>query len=207
MHIQFFFQDASSSFQAVNPNYPITTNAEVMPVATSQQFVIPTSSCVPAAPPLGMMPLNSDQDPPPPSFSLPVAQSSHMNPLQGSPAREEGEVPESELDPDTRRRLLILQHGQDTRDLEPPIPDGPPSEVSAQPVQSHGNWIPVEGEMIPRNLNMVSTGFHLESDAVHHNEKQLQQSSYFTGRGNPVSSDRYNYQNQRYPSHVSDHEF
>ncbi|XP_024536325.1 RNA polymerase II C-terminal domain phosphatase-like 1 isoform X1 [Selaginella moellendorffii] len=26
---------------------------------------------------------------------------------------EEGEVPESELDPDTRRRLLILQHGQD----------------------------------------------------------------------------------------------
>ncbi|KAL0398639.1 UNVERIFIED_CONTAM: RNA polymerase II C-terminal domain phosphatase-like 1 [Sesamum radiatum] len=36
--------------------------------------------------------------------------------LQSSPAREEGEVPESELDPDTRRRLLILQHGQDMRE-------------------------------------------------------------------------------------------
>ncbi|KAJ0974429.1 hypothetical protein J5N97_016394 [Dioscorea zingiberensis] len=33
---------------------------------------------------------------------------------QGSGIAEEGEVPESEMDPNTRRRLLILQHGQDT---------------------------------------------------------------------------------------------
>lgn len=39
--------------------------------------------------------------------------------LHSSPAREEGEVPESELDPDTRRRLLILQHGQDMRESLP----------------------------------------------------------------------------------------
>lgn len=31
----------------------------------------------------------------------------------GSLAREDGEVPETDIDPDTRRRLLILQHGQD----------------------------------------------------------------------------------------------
>jgi hypothetical protein len=31
--------------------------------------------------------------------------------IQGSPGREEGEVPETDIDPDTRRRLLILQHG------------------------------------------------------------------------------------------------
>ncbi|KAF5180249.1 Rna polymerase ii c-terminal domain phosphatase-like [Thalictrum thalictroides] len=56
--------------------------------------------------------------------------------LQCSPAREEGEVPESELDPDTRRRLLILQHGQDTRDQtssEPPVPVRPPIPVSIPP--------------------------------------------------------------------------
>jgi hypothetical protein len=31
----------------------------------------------------------------------------------GPLAREDGEVPETDIDPDTRRRLLILQHGQD----------------------------------------------------------------------------------------------
>ncbi|GLJ20848.1 hypothetical protein SUGI_0380140 [Cryptomeria japonica] len=44
----------------------------------------------------------------------------------GSPGREEGEIPESECDPNMRRRLLILQHGQDPgqRDFnsyEPPL--------------------------------------------------------------------------------------
>ncbi|TVU15110.1 hypothetical protein EJB05_38612 [Eragrostis curvula] len=194
-------KEASSSFQAVNSNYPTTTNVDVMSVATNQQFVTPTSSAAPVAPPLGMMPLNNDQGPPPPSFSLSVAQSSHVDPLQGSPAREEGEVPESELDPDTRRRLLILQHGQDMRDPDPPIPVGPPAQASVQPVQSQGNWVSVEDEMNPRNLNTASTGLHLESDAVHYDKKQLQHPSYLPGRDNPITSDGYNYENQRYPSH------
>ncbi|KAJ3680335.1 hypothetical protein LUZ60_016613 [Juncus effusus] len=47
--------------------------------------------------------------------------------------REEGEVQESELDPDTRRRLLILQHGQDTRDSSPPFPPPPPPVGPAPP--------------------------------------------------------------------------
>jgi RNA polymerase II C-terminal domain phosphatase-like 1/2 len=44
-----------------------------------------------------------------PTFQRPLASTI----IQGSVAREEGEVPETDIDPDTRRRLLILQHGQD----------------------------------------------------------------------------------------------
>jgi RNA polymerase II C-terminal domain phosphatase-like 1/2 len=76
---------------------------------------------------------------------------------QASPAREEGEVPESELDPDTRRRLLILQHGQDTRDSslsnETQFPIRPPSLPPAVPVPPpmppRGNWFPMDEEMRP----------------------------------------------------------
>ncbi|XP_022845674.1 RNA polymerase II C-terminal domain phosphatase-like 1 isoform X3 [Olea europaea var. sylvestris] len=77
--------------------------------------------------------------------------------LQNSPAREEGEVPESELDPDTRRRLLILQHGQDSRDhasVEPQFPAQPPMQVSVPRVPACG-WFPIEEEMSPRQLNRV----------------------------------------------------
>ncbi|XP_021858295.2 RNA polymerase II C-terminal domain phosphatase-like 1 isoform X2 [Spinacia oleracea] len=66
--------------------------------------------------------------------------------LHSSPAREEGEVPESELDPDTRRRLLILQHGQDMREglpNEPPFPGRPPVQA---PVAGPGSGpVPVPG--------------------------------------------------------------
>ncbi|KAI4312128.1 hypothetical protein MLD38_036976 [Melastoma candidum] len=68
-----------------------------------------------------------------------------------SPAREEGEVPESELDPDTRRRLLILQHGQDMREppSEPPFPTRSPAQVPPPRVQTRGNWFPPEEEISP----------------------------------------------------------
>lgn len=177
-----------------------------MSVAANQHFVTLISSSTPVAPPLGM-PLNNDQDPQPPPLRWPVDQSGDVDPSQGSPAREEGEVPESELDLDTRRRLLILQHGQDTRDPAPPFPDGPPAQVSVPPVQSHENWFCLEDEMNPRNLNKVSTELHLESDSVPYDKKQLQHTSYIPIGNNPMSYDRYNYQNQRYHSQVSDHLF
>uniref|UniRef100_A0A1S3XLW3 protein-serine/threonine phosphatase n=1 Tax=Nicotiana tabacum TaxID=4097 RepID=A0A1S3XLW3_TOBAC len=97
--------------------------------------------------------------------------------LQSSPAREEGEVPESELDPDTRRRLLILQHGQDTRDQvssEPQFPMGTPLQVSVPPrVQPHG-WFPVEEEMSPRQLNraLPPKEFPLNSESMHINKNR-----------------------------------
>lgn len=78
--------------------------------------------------------------------------------LRSSPAREEGEVPESELDPDTRRRLLILQHGQDMRQNHPSeskFPAHPPMQVSVPRAQPHG-WFPVEEDMSPRQVNRVA---------------------------------------------------
>ncbi|KAH9626987.1 hypothetical protein KSS87_017838 [Heliosperma pusillum] len=68
--------------------------------------------------------------------------------LHNSPAREEGEVPESELDPDTRRRLLILQHGHDFREN---IPNEAPFPVRS-PVQA-----PVAGHM-PGPLPLAGPG-------------------------------------------------
>jgi RNA polymerase II C-terminal domain phosphatase-like 1/2 len=193
-----YFQEASSTGSAVNP----TTASFVMPVAPGQNFI--PSSAVPFAQPLGMMPLSNSQVPPPP-FSQPVAQPGLLDPLQGSPAREEGEVPESELDPDTRRRLLILQHGQDTRDPTPPLPAAPAVQVPVPPVQPHGNWFPVDDGMKPNNLNRESAGFPSESDTMNYDKKQPPHPSYFHGGdNNPLSSDRFSYQNQRFTSQVGD---
>lgn len=186
---------------------PITTNVDLVSVAASQHSITPISSYTPVAPPLGVMPSNNDQDPQPLSLSWPVAQSVHVDPSQGSPSREEGEVPESELDPDTRRRLLILQHGHDTRDPAPSFSAEPPAQVSVPPVQCHGNWFSLDDEMNPRNLSRVSKEFHLESDSVHYDRKQLQHTSCIPIEDNSISYDRYRYQNQRYPFQVSDHLF
>ncbi|KAG8060118.1 hypothetical protein GUJ93_ZPchr0002g24983 [Zizania palustris] len=165
-------KEASGNVQALNP----AAANFVMPVLTGQNF---SSSVAPVAPPVGMVPLSNTQGPPA-SFSQPVAQLSLSDPLQGSPAREEGEVPESELDPDTRRRLLILQHGQDTRDPTPPLPVIPPAQAS---------------------------GFPLESETMHYDKKQPPQ-PFFHGGENPISSNRFSYQNQRFssqPPHTEDH--
>ncbi|TVU03007.1 hypothetical protein EJB05_51471 [Eragrostis curvula] len=175
-------KEASGNVQALHP-----TGANfVMPVAPAQNFV--SSSVAPLAPPLGVMPPPFNQ----PGFS---------DPLQGSPAREEGEVPESELDPDTRRRLLILQHGQDTRDPTPPLPVIPPVQVPVPPAQPHGNWFPAEDGMNPSNLNRGSAGFSLESDTMLYETKQPPP-SFFPGGDNTMSSDRFGYQNQRFPSQL-----
>uniref|UniRef100_A0A0D9YVH4 protein-serine/threonine phosphatase n=1 Tax=Oryza glumipatula TaxID=40148 RepID=A0A0D9YVH4_9ORYZ len=193
-------KEASGNAQA----FTTTAANFVMPVLPGQNFV--SSSVAPVAPSLGMVPLSNNQGPPPP-FTQPVAQLSLSDPLQGSPAREEGEVPESELDPDTRRRLLILQHGQDTRDPTPPLPAVPPVQVPVPPVQPHGNWFPVEDGMNPNNLNRGSAGFPLESETMHYDKKQPPH-PFFHGGENPISSDRFSYQNQRYPSqlpHSEDH--
>ncbi|KZV57582.1 RNA polymerase II C-terminal domain phosphatase-like 1 [Dorcoceras hygrometricum] len=74
------------------------------------------------------------------------------------PVTEEGEVPESELDPDTRRRLLIWQHGQDMRGHTPSesqFPARSPMQASIPAVQPRG-WFPVEEEMSPGHLNQVA---------------------------------------------------
>ncbi|OEL17472.1 RNA polymerase II C-terminal domain phosphatase-like 1 [Dichanthelium oligosanthes] len=183
-------KEASGNAQAFHP----TVASFVMPVAPPQNFV--SSSVTPVAPPLGMMP---------PPFNQPVVQPVFSDPLQGSPAREEGEVPESELDPDTRRRLLILQHGQDTRDPTPPLPAMPPVQAPVPPVQPHGNWFPAEDGMNPSNVNRGAAGFTVESDSMLYEKKQPPHPSFFHGGGDsPMSSDRFSYQNQRFPSQVGE---
>lgn len=97
--------------------------------------------------------------------------------LHSSPAREEGEVPESELDPDTRRRLLILQHGQDVREhppSDPQIPARPPMQVPAPRVHPHG-WFPVDEQMSTGNLNRVapSIDFNTQSLPIDKNRTPL----------------------------------
>ncbi|XP_078439981.1 C-terminal domain phosphatase-like 1 isoform X2 [Wolffia australiana] len=84
-------------------------------------------------------------------------------------SREEGEVPESELDPNTRRRLLILQHGMDSRDhvpSEPALPARVPLQVSIKPLQPHGSWYPLEEEMSPRKLSRGPKEFAFEPEGL-----------------------------------------
>ena len=164
-----------------------------MPMAPAKNLV--SSSVAPVAPPLGMTP---------PPFNQPVVQPGFSDPLQGSPAREEGEVPESELDPDTRRRLLILQHGQDTRDPTPPLPAIPPVQVPVPPVQPHGNWFPTEDGINPSNLNRGSAGFTGQSDSMFYEKNQPPHPSFFHGGDSPMSSDRFSYQNQRFSTQVGE---
>ncbi|KAG2660138.1 hypothetical protein PVAP13_1KG407900 [Panicum virgatum] len=186
-------KEASGNSQGFHP----TVASFVMPVVPAQNLV--PSSVAPVAPPLGMTP---------PPFNQPVVQPGFSDPLQGSPAREEGEVPESELDPDTRRRLLILQHGQDTRDPTPPLPAIPPVQVPVPPVQPHGNWFPTEDGINPSNLNRGSAGFTGQSDSMFYEKNQPPHPSFFHGGDSPMSSDRFSYQNQRFSTqlpHTEDH--
>ncbi|RDY02923.1 RNA polymerase II C-terminal domain phosphatase-like 1, partial [Mucuna pruriens] len=127
--------------------------------------------------------------------------------LHSSPAREEGEVPESELDPDTRRRLLILQHGQDTREhtsSEPPIPIRHPVQVSAPIAPSHRRWLSVEEEMGPQQLSrVVPKEFPVESEPLHFEKHWPRHPSLFSKVDNSISSDRVLHEShQRLPKEV-----
>lgn len=65
----------------------------------------------------------------------------------GPPAKEEGEVPGSELDPDTR--ASHIKHDQHITDFTPPrpLPTGPPVQISVPPEQSYQSWFPIEPQL------------------------------------------------------------
>ncbi|KAK6917521.1 Double-stranded RNA-binding domain [Dillenia turbinata] len=180
------------------------------------QYAVASSSSIPMATPSGsVMPFPVNQFPQAPSMNqFPQAPSvvkplCHVGPvepsLQNSPAREEGEVPESELDPDTRRRLLILQHGQDTRDLtppEPPIPVRPPLQVSILPpqMQSRGGWFPVEEEMSPgQPHHVVPKEFPLNSEQINIEKHRPHHPPFMQKMEGPIRNDRFFHENQRFP--------
>eukprot|EP00252_Welwitschia_mirabilis_P026396 TRINITY_DN8669_c0_g4_i1.p1 TRINITY_DN8669_c0_g4~~TRINITY_DN8669_c0_g4_i1.p1 ORF type:complete len:968 (+),score=229.14 TRINITY_DN8669_c0_g4_i1:945-3848(+) len=113
--------------------------------------------------------------------------------IQGSPAREEGEVPESELDPDTRRRLLILQHGQDTakhNPSEPAVPFRPMHHISLPTNQVPGGWLGAEEEMSPRQIPRPPGGHSSPSDSFSFDNQRYQQPPFFHGPENPLVMDR-----------------
>ncbi|KAJ9565942.1 hypothetical protein OSB04_001908 [Centaurea solstitialis] len=128
--------------------------------------------------------------------------------LHSSPAREEGEVPESELDPDTRRRLLILQHGMDMREQqlasEPPFPvRPPPMPVSAPPrADPRGGWFPMGEEMGPRQINRIAPPpkeFPLHPEPMHMEKKLPIRAPPFVHKvETPLLPDRV-LENQRLP--------
>ncbi|XP_004293503.1 PREDICTED: RNA polymerase II C-terminal domain phosphatase-like 1 isoform X1 [Fragaria vesca subsp. vesca] len=175
------------------------------PRLASLQYTVPLSSTVslPTNQP-SMMPFHNVQFPQSASLVKPLG---HVGPadlgLHSSPAREEGEVPESELDPDTRRRLLILQHGQDTRESvpsEPSFPVRPQVQVSVPRVQSRGGWFPVEEEMSPRKLSrMVPKEPPLNSEPMQIEKHRSHHSAFFPKVENSMPSDRILQENQRLP--------
>ncbi|KAI5657039.1 hypothetical protein M9H77_25832 [Catharanthus roseus] len=122
--------------------------------------------------------------------------------LQSSPAREEGEVPESELDPDTRRRLLILQHGHDSRDRassEPQFPVPAPLQVPALRSQTRG-WFPEE-EMGLRQVNRVARPkeFPLSSEPLQIEKQRPHHPPFHHKMENAVPPDRVFLESQRTP--------
>ncbi|KAH1146008.1 hypothetical protein AAZX31_15G069700 [Glycine max] len=148
------------------------------------------------------------QFPQPNTLVKPICQVTPPGPsLHSSPAREEGEVPESELDLDTRRRLLILQHGQDTREhtsSEPPLPVRHPTQVSAPSVPSRRGWFSVEEEMGPQQLNqLVPKEFPVGSEPLHIEKRWPRHPSLFSKVDDSVSSDRvFHESHQRLPKEV-----
>lgn len=169
----------SSSF--VGPPQPIQGPALPFP---SQQLPVVTSLLKPPVPHLG--------------------QAEKI--LHSSPAREEGEVPESELDPDTRRRLLILQHGQDMRELPPSEPHfiaRPPVQGPAPRGQPHG-WFPVEGDISPGQHNRVAPANEFLPDAESHpiDKHRAHQPPFLHKVDAPVPPGRVPFENQRLANEV-----
>ena len=123
-----------------------------------------------------------------PTVIPPTPPASHQfeHSQQGSPIREEGEVPDSELDPDTRRRLLILQHGQetpqyiDTSHGPSTVPLKPILHVTVPALAPAGGWLGAEEEMSPRQVSRTSSGMVLEPESPSFG-KQRSHSSEFVG--------------------------
>ncbi|KAL2344014.1 hypothetical protein Fmac_005299 [Flemingia macrophylla] len=176
---------------------PVTTT-NVDPRLTSLQYTMVSSGSVP--PPTAqasIMPFSHVQFPQPATMQVkPMGQAAPSeSSLHSSPAREEGEVPESELDPDTRRRLLILQHGQDTRDhasSEPPFPIRHPMQVAAPRIPpSRGGWFPGEEEIGSQPLNrVVPKEFPVDSVPLGIEKHRPHHPSFFSKVESSISSDR-----------------
>ncbi|XP_010538519.1 PREDICTED: RNA polymerase II C-terminal domain phosphatase-like 1 [Tarenaya hassleriana] len=193
--------------EAISASSAVPAGVNLDPrLAASLAFAMPSTSVsvpVPAVQPSAAT-FPPMQFQPSTSIVKPLVSAGSVEPsLQNSPAREEGEVPESELDPDTRRRLLILQHGQDSRDpapSEPPLPQRPPVQVPPPHVQPRSGWFPVEEEIDPAPLRRtVPKEYPLDSEMVHVEKHRSHQSSFFPMTDGSTQPDRMLRENRRPP--------
>lgn len=210
------YQEAISSSSAAP-----ATSANVDSRLASYAMVSSSGSVPPPTAQASLMPLANVQFPQPATHVKPMGQvvppePTHVKPmgqvvppepsLHGSPAREEGEVPESELDPDTRRRLLILQHGQDTREHatgELPFPVRHPLPVSAPRVPPRGGWFPVDDELGPQQLNrVVPKDIPVDSELLRIEKHRPHHPSFFPKVESSISSERILHESQRLPKEV-----
>ncbi|RDX74767.1 RNA polymerase II C-terminal domain phosphatase-like 1, partial [Mucuna pruriens] len=176
---------------------PVTT-ANLDPRLTSSLHytMVSSGSVPPPTAQASMMQFPHVQFPQPATVVKPMGQAAPSeSSLHSSPAREEGEVPESELDPDTRRRLLILQHGQDTRDhasAEPPFPIRHPMQVSVpRAPSSRGAWFPAEEEIGSQPVNrVVPKEFPVDSGPLGIEKHRPHHPSFFSKVESSISSDR-----------------
>lgn len=201
----FFIQEAIS----VSSTFPSTVNNLDPRLISSLQYAIASSSSSTPAPTSqpSVMTFPSTQFSQAAPLAKPLGQvGPPESSLQSSPAREEGEVPESELDPDTRRRLLILQHGQDVRDSTPseaPFPVRTSMQVSVPRVQSRASWVTVEEEMSPRQLNRtVPREFPIDPEPMHIEKHRPHHPSFFSKVESSIPSERMLHENQRLPKVV-----
>lgn len=123
--------------------------------------------------------------------------------IHSSPAREEGEVPESELDPDTRRRLLILQHGQDMRE---PVPARPAMQVSVPRAQAHG-WNPIEEEMSQVNQMTPPKEFTLNAESLPIDKNQVHHPSFLHKMESALTPARALLESRRLLKEVTDYSY
>ncbi|KAJ6364168.1 hypothetical protein OIU76_029164 [Salix suchowensis] len=203
--LQYTMASSSSSMPTSQPLMLAsqqTMPASQQPMPASQQPMPASQPPMPASQP-SMKPFPNSQFPQVAPLVKQLGQVVPPEPsLQSSPAREEGEVPESELDPDTRRRLLILQHGHDSRDNAPsesPFPARPSTQVSAPRAQSVGSWVPMEEEMSPRQLNRTPREFPQDSDRMNIEKHRTHHPSFFPKVESNNPSDRMIHENQRLP--------
>ncbi|KAL1201800.1 RNA polymerase II C-terminal domain phosphatase-like 1 [Cardamine amara subsp. amara] len=199
--------------EAISASSVVLPAANIDPrIAAPVQYPLASTSSVSVPVPV---PVPVVQQAPPPlavsfpsiQFQQPTPIAKHLVPLepslQSSPAREEGEVPESELDPDTRRRLLILQHGQDSRDpapSEPPFPQRPPVQAPPAHVQPRNGWFPVEEEMDPAPFRRAaSKEYPLDSEMIHMEKQRPRHPSFFPKSDNSPQSERMLHENRRLP--------
>lgn len=173
-----------------------------------KSYMLPLQQEQPIAIPPSESQTHSHDKVPEHSHGVPPIESSHSITVgasdasaDGSPGREEGEIPECELDPDTRRRLLILQHGQDNGVHNPNSADLPSSlrfmpQAKPQLNQHPFGWVGAEEKICPQ-LIKSSQGLAFRPEPQIIDTGHSKNNSFYGGPEYPHGMDRHNCDSRR----------